>query len=85
MISEITGFSLMTERETTYQTFHSQDLIRNSPYCLKYNCYDGRSENLVLDHIIIHFLIFSLDSYHMSARYRIDIVRRNSVLVTHGS
>ena len=57
----------MTERETTYQPFHSQDLISNSPYCLQYNCYDGRSENLVLDHIIIHFLIFSLDSHHMSA------------------
>ena len=23
----------MTERETTYQPFHSQDLISNSPYC----------------------------------------------------
>ena len=57
----------MTERETTYQPFHSQDLISNSPYCLQYNGYDGRSENLVLDHIIIHFLIFSLDSHHMSA------------------
>ena len=75
----------MTERETTYQPFHSQDQISNSPYCLQYNGYDGRPENLVLDHIIIHFLIFSLDSYHMSAWYRIDIVRRNSVLVTHGS
>ena len=67
MISEITGFSLMTQRETTYQPFHSQDLISNSPYCLPYNGYDGRSENLVLDHIIIHFFIFSLDSHHMSA------------------
>ena len=57
----------MTERETTYQPFHSQDQISNSPYCLQYNGYDGRPENLVLDHIIIHFLIFSLDSYHMSA------------------
>ena len=57
----------MTERETTYQPFHSPDLIINSPYCLQYNCYDGRSENLVLDHIIIHFFIFSLDSHHMSA------------------
>ena len=57
----------MTERETTYQPFHSQDLISNSPYCLQYNYYDGRSENLVLDHIIIHFFIFSLDSHHLSA------------------
>ena len=31
----------------------SQDLIGNSPYCLPYNSYDIRSENLVLDQLII--------------------------------
>ena len=33
--------------------FHWQDLIDNSPYCLLYNAYDDRLENLVLDQLII--------------------------------
>ena len=30
------------------ETFFSQDLISNSPYCLPYKSYDVGSENLVL-------------------------------------
>ena len=30
-----------------YDTFWSQDLISDSPYCLPYNCYDVSLENLV--------------------------------------
>ena len=58
-----------------------QDLINNSPYCLPYNIYDAISENLELDQLknpltyIFFILITRL----------IDIVRRNSILVTHGS
>ena len=32
---------------------HSHDLIGNSPYYLPYNSYNGSSENLVLDELII--------------------------------
>ena len=32
---------------------HSHDLIGNSPYYLPYNSYNGSSENLVLDQLII--------------------------------
>ena len=39
-------------------------------------------ENLVLDQLIIPKLMFSL---FLSSWYCIDIVRRNSVLVNHGS
>ena len=37
---------------------HSHDLIGNSPYYLPYNSYNGSSENLVLDQLIIPWLIF---------------------------
>ena len=40
--------------------FHSQDLIRNSPYCLLYSSCGVSSENLVLDQLIIPWLIFSV-------------------------
>ena len=39
-------------------TFHSKDLIGNSPYCLPYNSYDVSLENLVLEQLIIPLLIF---------------------------
>ena len=39
-------------------TFHSKDLISNSPYCLPYNSYDVSLENLVLEQLIIPLLIF---------------------------
>ena len=40
-------------------TFHSQDLICNTPYCLPYNSYNAMSVNLVLDQLIIlQFLSF---------------------------
>ena len=48
-----------------------QDFISDSPYCLQYNSCDVRSENLVLDGLII------------SCLYCFSILRRNSVLVTH--
>ena len=56
-----------------------QDLISNSPDYLPYNSYDFSSENLVLDQLIIDILLYS---HHLPAWYCIDIVRRNSVLVT---
>ena len=36
-----------------YLPFRSQDLTRNSLYCLPYNSYDVSSENLVLNQLII--------------------------------
>ena len=66
--------------------FNSQNLTSNSPYCLPYSSCDvshkgeigiGSTYNPPVD-------IF-LYSHHLSAWYCIDIVRRNSVLVTHGS
>ena len=38
--------------------FNSQDLISNSPYCLPYNSYNVRLENLELDQLIIPQFIF---------------------------
>ena len=35
------------------RSLHSKDLISNSPYCLPYNAYDVRLENLVLDELRI--------------------------------
>ena len=40
------------------QRFHSQDLITDSSYCLRNNSYDVSSENLVLDQVFIHQLLF---------------------------
>ena len=59
------------------------DQICNSPYFQPYNSYNVRSENLVLDQPIIPKLIFFF--HHLSGWYCIDIVRGNSILVTHGS
>ena len=33
-------------------SFHSQDLINNSPYCLLYNSYGVSVENLELDKLV---------------------------------
>ena len=41
-----------------FKPFHFQDLISNSPYCLPNNYYDVSSENVVLNHLIIPYLIF---------------------------
>ena len=35
-----------------FTPFYSQDLICSSPYCLPYNSYNVKSENLILDKII---------------------------------
>ena len=59
-------------------------MISNSPYYLPYNSYDVSSENLVLDQLIIPKFDISFYSQHISGWYCIDIVRRNSVLVTCG-
>ena len=61
------------------------DQICNSPHCQPYNSYNVISENFVLDQLIISKLIFFLYSHYLSVWFCIDIVRRNSVLVTHGS
>ena len=38
--------------ESIAYPFHTQNLISSSPYCLKYNSYDGSLENLELDQLI---------------------------------
>ena len=38
-----------------------------------------------MDQLLVPLLSFLLYSPHLSARFCVDIVRRNSVLVTHGS
>ena len=55
----------------------------NPPYCQPYNSYNVSSENLVLDQLIIPNLIFFL--FLITYLVCVDIVRRNSVLVTHVS
>ena len=61
------------------------DQICNSPYSQSYGFYNVGSKNLAFNQLIIPKLIFFLYSYHLSGWHCIDIVRRNSVLVTHGS
>ena len=53
-----------------YLPFNSQDVIRNSPYCLAYNLYDSILENLELDQTIIPQLIF----FFILIIYPLDIV-----------
>ena len=53
----------------------------NSPYRQTYNSYDVSSENLALDQLIIPELIF----FFILITHVVDIVTRNSVLVSHGS
>ena len=61
---------------------------RNSLYRLPYNSYDASSKNLVLNQLTLPYLIFSfiliicpLDTILIN----IDVVTRNSVLVTYWS
>ena len=71
-----------------YSTLSLLDLTCNSPYCMPFNAYDVSSENLVLDQVIIHSLIFSLFSSLICLMLYwccIDIVKRNSVFITQGS
>ena len=58
-------------------------LISNSSYCQLYNLSDWSSKNLVLSQLIIPLLTFFF--ILVICLLNIDIVRRNSVLVTHGS
>ena len=71
--------------ESISEPFNNQDLTSNSPYYLPYNSYDASSENLVLDQLENPQTYIFLYSHHLSACYCIDIVRRNSLLVTCGS
>ena len=64
--------------------FRSQDLISYSPHCLPYNSHHASLENLVLDRLTL-IDIFLYISYYLSASNCIDITRRNSILVTHGT
>ena len=50
--------------------FNSQDLISSSLYCLPYSYCDVRSENLVLDQLIIPLMIF----FFILITYLLDIV-----------
>ena len=52
------------------QTFHSQDLVNNSPYCLPYNSHDVSLKNFVLDQLII----LSLTFFFIVVTYLLDIV-----------
>ena len=57
------------------------DEICNSPYCQPENSHKISSEKSVLDQLIIpNFILFFI-----LINYLVDIVRRNSVLLTHGS
>ena len=57
------------------------DQICYSIHCQPYNSCNVSSENLVLDLLIIPQLIF----FFILITYLVTIVRKNSVLVTHGS
>ena len=57
--------------------FNTQDLSNNSPYCLPYS-----SCGVI---VLRWWWWYFLYSRHLSAWYCIDILQRNSVLVTHGS
>ena len=67
------------------EPFHSQDLIRNSPYFIPYNSLDVTWENLFIGSASNPLIDIFLSSHYLSAWYYIDFVRRNSVLVTYGS
>lgn len=67
-----------------HDTFARQDLISDSPHSLLYNSQDVSLEKLVLDQLNLLIDIF-LYSRHLSAWNYIDILRRNSVLVTQVS
>ena len=67
-----------------YYALNSQGLISNSPYYLPYSSCNVSLENLVLDQLIIPLLIF----FFILIICLLDIVNvvwRNSVLVTQGS
>ena len=44
--------------------------MSNSPYCLSYNYYDVRSENLILDQLVIPWLLF----FFILITFMLDIV-----------
>ena len=68
-------------------TLYLPDQICNSPYCQPYNSYDVRSENLVLDQLIIPKLIF----FFILITYLFDIVliaalaERSPIIIQYSS
>ena len=62
-----------------------QDLISNSPNCLPNYSHHVSLDNLVLDQSVIPLLIFFFILITCPHDIVSDIVRRDSVLVTHGS
>ena len=59
------------------------DVISNHPYCLPYSSFDVSLDNLVLDQIKFPKLIFFSFLSTCLLVIVFDIVRRNSVSVTH--
>ena len=64
---------------------YCQDLISNFPYCLQYSSHFFEFEEFGIGLANNPPIDIFLYSHHFSASYFIDIVRRNSVLVTNGS
>ena len=67
-----------------FRSFHFQDLISNSPYCLLWYSYDESSENLALAQLKYPDSFF-FSSHYLSAWYCIDVIGRNSILITQGN
>ena len=64
--------------------FRSHDHISNSLYCLPFDYFEVGLEKLLLDQMISPCRYIFFYSHHLSAWHCINIVRRNSVLVTPG-
>ena len=64
--------------------FRSHDHISNSLYCLPFDYFEVGLEKLLLDQMISPCRLIFFYSHHLSAWHCINIVRRNSVLVTPG-
>ena len=62
--------SLLENVNLVLLTLYLPDQICNSPYCQQYNSYNVKSENLVLDQLIITKLIF----FFILITYLVDIV-----------
>ena len=78
------SLSLSVSVSLSLLTLPLPDHISNSPLCQPYNSYDVYSENCVgsTNNPLVDIFHYP---HHFSACYCIDIVRRKSVLVTHGN
>ena len=78
---EVICFDLFGKLELAIGAFLSQDLINNLPCFLLYRFreFGIRLTNYPLIDVLIFY------SHHLPASYCISLVRRNSVLVTHGN